>query len=88
MTEASVLVLKPRQIKAADRAALRDMGVVVLEVDDPADVRFLRPATELSSSEMLAAALRAIKSYGGTSYLGKEIIKAVLAKDLPPPTSP
>jgi hypothetical protein len=80
MDEPSILVLRPGQLKAADRKALREIGVVVLEVDDPEDVRFMRPAAELTSSEMLACALRAIKSQGASSYLGTEIISAVLAK--------
>lgn len=84
MSEISILAVKPGQLREEDRAALREIGVVVVEVSDPADIRFLRPAAELSSSEMLGAALTAITRQGGTvmSYLGEEIAQAVLAKSV------
>lgn len=78
--EPSILVLHPGQIKAAVRKALAAAGVLVIEVDDPASVRFMRPNAELSSTEMLVAALRAIKRHGSSGYLGEEIIAAVVSK--------
>lgn len=86
MTEPTILALKPRQVTAEDKKILRAAGVIVIEVANPEDVRFLRPSAELSTTEMLCAALTAIKRYGGSQYLGEEIIEAVLAKQ--PGTAP
>lgn len=84
MSDVAVLALKPGQLDAVDRRALRNAGIVVIEVDNPEAVRFMRPAAEISSTEMLAIALRAIKNSGSfaAQYLGEELVKAVLAKPI------
>ena len=56
----AILFVKPQAISVSDKRALQRAGVVVVEVNDVDDVKFVRAHAELSSSELLACAARAI----------------------------
>lgn len=63
MSEPLLLVLsrdEPLSDDALD--ALREAGVIVLQVDDPAAVRLLRPETDVDAGDMLRCAMRAIRT--------------------------
>ena len=62
MSEPSILVVHPKSIAPKDKRALKDAGIIVIEADDPASVRFLKPNAELDGSELLLCAMRAIAS--------------------------
>ena len=66
---AEIFVCKPGAISAEDRSALREAGVVVVELDDPNEFRQVRAHPELSSGDILTAALTALspESDGGAS---------------------
>ena len=55
-----VLIVPPGAVEAADRKALRDAGVVVVELDDPTACQFVKAGETVSSSDMLWAAMDAI----------------------------
>jgi len=57
----AVLFVKPGAIKAVDKRTLQKAGIIVVEVDDVANVKLVRATAELSSTEMLALAAAAIR---------------------------
>jgi hypothetical protein len=68
--EPAILFIKPGAMKDHQKAKLTKAGVVCIEVDDPANVQFVRPSTalpveELSHGELLAAAARAMLAFSG-----------------------
>lgn len=60
MTDPAILFIKPKAISDDDKKALRDAGVIIVEISNPADAKFVRPHSELSGSEILRAAAMAI----------------------------
>ena len=62
MCDVNILVVKPGIVKRADKKLLNNAGVVVIETDDPAAVKFLTPTAELTGSELLLASLIALDS--------------------------
>jgi len=86
MSEAAVLFCKPGSVRPSDKAALRKAGVVVVEVADPADVRFVRAegvlgAQELPHGDLLAAAARAVlESTYAPDKFGKAVAQALVAR--------
>lgn len=60
---AEILITKPGALNQRDRAALRKSGVVVVEADNPSDVKLIDASgSEVSAGSMLFAALQAIQS--------------------------
>lgn len=77
MNDPTILFVKPKAISRGDKKALHAAGVIVVEVDDVANVKLVRAATELSGSALLGAAVTAINKCGG--YAGEQFGKAVCA---------
>lgn len=61
-SETAVLFAKPGAVKAADKRALSKAGIIVVEIEDPHDVKFVRAQTELPMGDLLAAAGLAINA--------------------------
>jgi len=58
---AQILVTKPKALSSADKAILRESGVVVIETNSPKDVRFLiADKPPLDSNDLFRAAMFAI----------------------------
>lgn len=83
MNDPPILFVKPRAISKADKAILKEAGVIVIEVANPADVKFTRAHAEISGSALLTAALRAIStntySRASIEKFGSLVIEAFLA---------
>lgn len=80
MTEPTILFVKPEAISAEDKATLKEAGVIVIEIDDPADAKFVRAAVEVGGTEMLAIAATAIKhSDAATKRFGELMCKVLSA---------
>lgn len=65
MGEPSVLFVKPQAIKSADKKLLSAAGVIVVEIDDPSAVRFVKAesiAPDLPYGVLLRCAAEVIKS--------------------------
>lgn len=62
MKEPIILPVKPGTLTVKDKAELRKAGVIVIEHDNPAELRLLRPLAELDSSDMLLCAMKALTS--------------------------
>jgi hypothetical protein len=81
MSDPAILFVKPQAISDRDKKALQKAGVIVVEIADPASVKFTRAAAEISGSEMLMVALRAIKERQDEqiyNMLGREISETLL----------
>jgi hypothetical protein len=94
MSDAAVLFVKPGAVKPNDKGALRKAGIIVVEVADPNDVRFVRAegvlgAQELPHGDLLAAYARALKcdtgSYSGDvkKAFAAAVSDAIIARHLP-----
>lgn len=59
-----ILVVKTGTLPTASKKALLKSGVVAIEADDPASVRFLMPTHEVPAMDMLGVAMNAIKKGG------------------------
>lgn len=83
MKEPIILPIKPGALSRADKKALSDAGVIVIEHINPEEIRLLRPIADLDSSELLRCAVHAINN-SGSQYLAvdfkNEICKAILEK--------
>lgn len=77
--EPSVLFVKPQSISADDKASLASAGIIVVEIDDPSSVKLVRAHSEISGSDMMMAALRAVNGYDGgvRSALVRELMKII-----------
>ena len=71
----SILFVRPGAVNAAGKKALSDAGVVLIEIDDPASVKFVRASAEIATSDILAAALKGVK---GSNYSEAAFAKALI----------
>jgi hypothetical protein len=55
-----VLFVKHKAISDVDKAALKAAGIIVIEMDDPTAVKFVRAKSELAGGELLQLAAEAI----------------------------
>lgn len=84
MSDPAILFVKPQAISQRDKKTLAAAGVIVVELDDPLSVKFVRASSELSSTSLLAAATDAINGAGYDSVkvaFAKGIIQAIRAKN-------
>jgi hypothetical protein len=66
---AEVFLCATGQLTDRSRRELRRAGVVVVEVEDPAQCQFIRSTTTVSGEDMLWAAMNALShATGGTDY--------------------
>lgn len=64
---AEILIVKPDTLTKADKAALRKVGVVVVEAANPDDVRFIRAESELAAGDLALAAMKALAKASGSN---------------------
>lgn len=79
MKDPSILFVKPKAISNADKKSLTAAGIVVVEVEDPQAVKFVRAATEISHSALLVAAMDAMLKSGYYAEFGKAVGIAIKA---------
>ena len=60
VNEVTLLPVTPGSLTSEDKAILREAGVIVVEHENPSELRLLRPCAELSASDMLMAAMKAL----------------------------
>lgn len=68
--EPVILPVRPQTISEKDRAALRRVGVVVIEHENPEELRMLRPSSDVDASDMLRCALEALATGERSRYIG------------------
>lgn len=91
MADQTILFVKPKAISQRDKKALRNAGVIVVEIDDPNSARLVKAAAELEGSALLRAAAKAINnhSFGGDSVrslFGQAIAEEILSTSPPEAT--
>ena len=69
---AEVFLCEMGQLADESRQALREAGIVVVEVKDPSRCQFIRSGEKLSSSDMLWAAMDAIRRDFGSYSKGEK----------------
>lgn len=79
MSDPAILFVKPKAISQRDKKTLQQACVIVIEVENVADVKFTRAAAELSSSEMLLAAMKAITKNDYSSSSKQAFAEALAA---------
>lgn len=57
---AAIMPVRPGTVSEADRASLRDAGIVVFEHENPAEVLLIAPALHFNPGPVAAAALAAL----------------------------
>jgi hypothetical protein len=85
MTEPTLLPVKPGSLSKEDKAALREVGVIVIEHDNPETLRLLKPWAEVDSNQMLMCAMNAlcdetVGSQGARSFFTKLLHKVMLER--------
>jgi len=84
--EVSILAVKPNSISSEDKKILGDNGIIVIETENPNDIKFMRPSHDISYGDLLQCALETIShdcQAPGKSYFANKIIKAVLQNKSP-----
>ena len=80
MNDPAILFVKPKAISNADKKALRSAGVIIVEIDNPTEVKFVRAGYEIGGSEMLQCAARAISHSEHAEKLFGKIVAAYLSE--------
>ncbi len=62
--ETTILPVKPNTLSKQDKAALKKVGIVVVECDEPSELRLMTTTMEMSANDMLFAAISAIAKHG------------------------
>jgi hypothetical protein len=78
VTDPAILFVKPKAISQRDKKALQSAGVIVVEVENPSDMRLTRANADLSSTQLLVCATQAIAG-SGSDYVKVLFAKAICA---------
>jgi hypothetical protein len=66
MKDPTILFVKPKAISSKDKIACAKVGVLVVEIDNPAEAKFVRAGFELDAGAILNAAAQAIAENSST----------------------
>jgi hypothetical protein len=80
-----ILAIKPGRLKAVERKALAAVDIIVIELDDPTELRVIHvEGAEVAASEMTWAALEAIEFTGlpDTSARFVKNLRAIVTRNL------
>ena len=87
MSDPAILFVKPKAISLSDKKMLRTAGVLIVEIENPDEVKFIRAHSELSTTELLTAAAKAMTTAAFSDEVrkafGRAVCEAVLAKATP-----
>lgn len=85
MSEVTLLPIKPGTMTDADKTILREAGVIVVEHENPSELKLLRPGIEIESSTILVCAMKALAKSGqitDTGVLQRETFTKLLGEAL------
>lgn len=60
MSQIALLPVKPGSLKSSDKAKLSKAGIIVIEHDNPSELRLIAPGHEIDAGELLLAAMRGV----------------------------
>lgn len=83
MSERELIIcpVKPGTLSDFDKEQLTLAGAIVIEMEDPSEFKLIRPATLLSSSALLSAAVDAIYDHYSSDIkvkFGENVCKAIM----------
>ena len=67
--EPTLLPVRPGTLTPNDKAKLSKIGIIVIEHENPAELRLLKPCADISGNVLLIAALEALNSTTANGYL-------------------
>lgn len=62
MSDPVILIVPPQGLTARDKRELHKAGVIVIEMENPQEARLIRAHAEVSSTDLLGAAAKAIST--------------------------
>lgn len=65
MTDPTICIVKSGAISSDDKNALREAGMIVIECDNPSDIRFTKAAVDVEADLILSAAMEAVADTPG-----------------------
>lgn len=71
--EPTLLPVKPGTLSPEDKNALRNAGIIVIEHENPAELKLMKPTAEIDGSEILRCAMKALISYTGGIADGQRV---------------
>ncbi len=81
MNDPVIMFCKPDAVKQGDKLILQAAGVLVVEIENPQDVKLTRARAELDGSELLTLACKAVlTSDAATKKFGEALTRAMIAK--------
>lgn len=84
MSDPSILFVKPKAISASDKRALKSAGIIVIEIENVADAKFIRAHAEIEGTRMLELACATIKNcdYGRVKEAFGNAVAAFFAQQI------
>jgi hypothetical protein len=82
MSEPLIMPVKPGALSPLDVARLGEIGVVVIETENPNDIFLIRPDAKISSTGMLMAAVKTIQASSYTETyqnFGKQVARVLMS---------
>lgn len=58
--EICLLPIKPGVLDSYDKQELKKVGIIVLEVENPEEIKLIRPTIELSANQLTRSAIEAL----------------------------
>ena len=81
MNDPVILFCKPGAVQPDDKVVLQAAGVLVVEIENPQDVKLTRAHSEIDGSELLTLACRAIRASDvAIKKFGDAMTMALIAK--------
>jgi hypothetical protein len=91
MNDPVILFVKPGSVSKGDLGRLWQVGVCVVQVESPSEVKLMRANAEISTTEMLSCAAKAIAAGNDTATkvaFANAMVQAIRSKDAPAPLLP
>lgn len=63
MSDPTILFCKPGSVSSADKKTLKEVGIIVVTVDDPNSVRLTKACVDLSGNELLSIAMGIVANH-------------------------
>lgn len=87
MRDPAILFVKPQAISQRDKKMLQGAGILIVEINDPQNAKFIRARTEIFGGEMLTIACSVIGNNSSAMVreaFAKAICDAVIARNRDP----
>lgn len=76
-----ILIVEPGTIKPETLKILEEKGVIVIECNNPENVKTFNFESKIFTHDLLMSAMHAVESASGSNYFVKELNRRLLAKE-------